>query len=86
MQCWTPIRLLCLPLLIALASAPALAQSQAQRTGSGGVAAGQEGPSLLANPLTIGALVAGAIGVMLVAATADDSPVGTTTTTTTTNP
>jgi hypothetical protein len=70
--------------LIALAGTPALGQSQADRTGTGGVAAGQEGTPLYANPLVLGAIVAGAIGVMLAVAAADDSPVSTTTVTTTT--
>jgi hypothetical protein len=82
MRRWTPI--LAFALLAALADS-ALAQSQSDRTGQGSVmvAAGQEGTSVLFHPITIGAVVAGAIAVMLVVATEDDSPIATTTVSTT---
>ena len=65
--------------------AGAYAQSQADKTGSGGTAvAGQEGQSLLTHPLTLGAIVAAAIGIAVATASADSSPVLTTTTITAT--
>jgi hypothetical protein len=82
---------LTLGVVLAAASimAGAHAQSQADKTGSGGIAvAGQEGESLLTHPLTLGAVVAAAIGIAVATASAESSAVltstGTITTTTTT--
>lgn len=61
------------------------AQSQADKTGSGGMAvAGQEGGSVLTHPLTLGVAIAAAIGIAVATASAESSPVFTTTTTTAT--
>jgi hypothetical protein len=83
MRRWTPILAL---MLVAVLTRGATAQSQADRTGQGSamVAAGQESVPLVFHPITIGAVVAGVIGLALVVATEDDSPVATITATSTT--
>lgn len=71
-------------LLLSSLAPTANAQSQAEKTGSGGVVAGQDAISLITNPLVIGAAVAAAIGVSLAVATSGDTAVVTVTTATTT--
>lgn len=74
----------CLGLTIALLLSPleptANAQSQAEKTGAGGVVAGQDATSLITNPLVIGTAVAAVIGIALAVATAGDTAVVTVTT------
>lgn len=56
------------------ATVPGLAQSQADRTGTGGVApaAGQEAGSLVTTALVAGAVIAGAIGIAVAVSSDDD--------------
>lgn len=63
-------------LIAALAAAPltGLAQSQADRTGTGGVshAAGQEGPGVGTTALIAGGVIAAAIGIAVAVSSSDD--------------
>ena len=61
-------------LAIALAAAPSagFAQSQGDKTGTGGVAAGDEFMGVPVVGLAVGAAIAVAIGVAVAAATSDD--------------
>jgi hypothetical protein len=59
-----------------LATAPmvGLAQSQADRTGTGGVAAGQEGSSgLVTTAVIAGAVIAAAVGIAVAVGSNDDN-------------
>jgi len=65
-------------LIAALIAAPltGLAQSQSDRTGTGGVShvAGQEGPGIGTTALIAGGVIAVAIGVAVAVSSSDDEP------------
>jgi len=71
-----------LPVALAAALAcgamPGYAQSQADRTGAGGVApaAGQEVGSLATTALVVGGVIAGAVGIAVAASGGDDESSG----------